>query len=84
MGTEITRPTAVVPLPRGTGPGRVVRALLPAGRPLPAVAWRRRHRLMLALLGLHVPAIVLFAVAMGEPLAHGAAEAGSGGAPERR
>ncbi len=72
----MTRPGAVAQPSTIARAGRVARVLLPEGRPLPAAAWRGRHRLMLALLWLHVPAIVLFAVAMGEPLAHGAAEAG--------
>jgi len=75
VGNGKTRSGAAVPSPTVARAGRVLRALLPEGRPLPPAAWRRRHRLLLTLLWLHVPAIVLFAVAMGTPLAHGAGEA---------
>jgi len=49
---------------------RNLRDLLPSGGHLPPDVWRRRHRWILGLLWLHVPAIVLFGLAMGVPLRH--------------
>jgi diguanylate cyclase (GGDEF)-like protein/PAS domain S-box-containing protein len=44
---------------------------LPRGQTLPCAVWERRHRAMLGLLWLHVPALLLFAVARGYPVWHG-------------
>jgi PAS domain S-box-containing protein len=49
---------------------RFFRRTLPQGRSLPAEAWERRHRVMLALLWLHVAGIPLFGLARGYSLAH--------------
>jgi diguanylate cyclase (GGDEF)-like protein len=51
-------------------------AKLPTGGTLPEEVWRRRHRGILLLLWLHVPAIFFFALAMGMPLIHCLEEAG--------
>lgn len=45
-------------------------AWLPRGHTLPDVVWERRHRGLLILLWAHVPALVLFALARGNPLGH--------------
>jgi PAS domain S-box-containing protein len=52
------------------GLSRFLRRALPQGRSLPAEAWKRRHRIMLALLWLHVVGIPLFGLARGYSLAH--------------
>ncbi|HET6399608.1 MAG TPA: PAS domain-containing sensor histidine kinase [Candidatus Thermoplasmatota archaeon] len=49
-------------------------AWLPEGRPLPEAMWATRHRIVLALLWLHVPAILAFGAAMGQRLLHVALE----------
>ncbi len=41
---------------------------LPRGTQLPEGVWQRRHRLLLVVLALHVPALVAFGVALGRPL----------------
>ena len=50
--------------------------VLPRGASLPDDVWSRRHRGILTVLWLHVPAIVLFAVAMGDGVLHGILEGG--------
>jgi PAS domain S-box-containing protein len=52
-----------------------VRALLPQGSTLPDEIWARRHRHILVLLWLHVPAVFAFALVRGESPAHSAVEA---------
>jgi diguanylate cyclase (GGDEF)-like protein/PAS domain S-box-containing protein len=54
---------------------RFLKGALPEGRSLPAEAWEHRHRMILALLWLHVVGIPLFALARGNPLQHGVLEA---------
>ena len=49
---------------------------LPEGSSLPDEIWARRHRTILIILGLHIPGIVLFALANHVSAAHGAVEAG--------
>jgi diguanylate cyclase (GGDEF)-like protein len=51
-----------------------IRRALPAGNLLPDDIWAQRHRVIVALLWLHVPALVLFGVVMGQDLAHGVGE----------
>jgi len=46
-------------------PVTIVRELLPQGRLLPDHLWRRRHRAIVILLWLHVPALFSFGLAMG-------------------
>lgn len=53
----------------------LVHAVLPRGGSLPEEAWRRRHRGILVLLWLHVPAVVVFAWTRGETVAHASLEA---------
>ena len=50
---------------------RRIQGALPDGRSLPDNLWLRRHRAILLLLWLHVPAITLFAVAAGYGVEHG-------------
>ena len=52
------------------GPGSWVRTLLPRGLELPEDQWQRRHRVILAILWLHVVGLVGFAVFRGNSLAH--------------
>lgn len=47
-----------------------IRRALPAGNLLPDDVWRHRHRVIVALLWLHIPALVLFGVATGQDVAH--------------
>jgi len=47
---------------------------LPDGRSLPENLWLRRHRAILVLLWLHVPAIAIFAIAGGYGVQHGLLE----------
>ena len=54
---------------------RSLRRSLPAGGSLPESAWKARHRGIVALLWLHVPAVVLFGLAVGVNPAHAALEA---------
>ncbi len=54
-------------------PGRLV-AALPTGLPLPDDAWQRRHRIIIAILWLHVPVLLIFGGAMGLGLVHAASE----------
>ena len=51
-----------------------IRRALPAGNLLPDDVWRQRHRVIVAVLWLHVPALVLFGVVMGQDVAHSAGE----------
>ena len=51
-----------------------IRRALPAGNLLPEDVWRQRHRVIVALLWLHVPALVLFGVVMGQDAAHSGGE----------
>jgi diguanylate cyclase (GGDEF)-like protein len=51
------------------------RRLLPAGRLLPNDVWQSRHRIVLAVLWAHVPAVLLFGLLVGEPLGASLAEA---------
>src|SRR5205823_83732 len=53
-----------------------LRRWLPEGSSLPDEIWAHRHRTILVILGLHVPGVLLFALANHVPLAHGATEAG--------
>ena len=52
-----------------------LRAFLPEGRSLPEDVWFRRHRLILGLLLLHVPAIFVFALVRGFGVSHSLLEA---------
>lgn len=73
--TAIASPLTEAERPRlGRRPGWAVR-WLPRGGSLPEALWRRRHRIITAILGAHVPAIPLFAVARGYPLVHGLEDA---------
>jgi diguanylate cyclase (GGDEF)-like protein len=47
-----------------------IRRALPSGNLLPDDIWRQRHRVIVAVLWLHVPALVLFGVAMGLDAIH--------------
>jgi diguanylate cyclase (GGDEF)-like protein len=51
------------------------RRMLPAGRLLPNDVWQSRHRIVLAVLWAHVPAVLVFAMLVGEPIGAIAAEA---------
>ena len=53
---------------------RRIPAALPDGKSLPDQLWLRRHRAILLLLWLHVPAITLFAVAGGYDVGHSLVE----------
>jgi PAS domain S-box-containing protein len=48
---------------------------LPQGNSLPEADWRTRHRLILWILAVHIPVIVVFAVARGYGMGHGLLEA---------
>ena len=52
-----------------------MRALLPAGNSLEPEQWLRRHRVILALLWLHVPGVALFAFARHQTVVHSMFEA---------
>ena len=72
---------AVGARPLAGGAGSIMRALsavrraLPEGGKLPEGAWRTRHVLIVTLLWLHVPAVLLFAIAVGKSGSHAAFEA---------
>lgn len=51
-----------------------VRSILPEGRPLPEQAWRSRHNFIVSLLWIHVPIVLIFALAQGFGLEHGLLE----------
>jgi diguanylate cyclase (GGDEF)-like protein len=51
-----------------------IRRALPAGNLLPDDSWRQRHRVIVALLWLHVPVLVLFAAVMGQDVVHAGSE----------
>ncbi|HWD71955.1 MAG TPA: ATP-binding protein [Actinomycetota bacterium] len=51
-----------------------IRAWLPEGGSLPEEAWWQRHRVLLVIIALHVPAIVIFAVVRGYGFRHGLLE----------
>ena len=51
-----------------------VRRTLPAGNLLPDDIWQQRHRIIVALLWLHVPALVLFGVVMSHEVVHSSGE----------
>ena len=53
---------------------RRLAAILPTGGALPDDVWRRRHRGILVVLWLHVPAVFLFALSVGQHLGHGLVE----------
>src|SRR5688572_29877066 len=53
---------------------RRARRWLPQGSALPDEVWAQRHRWILSLLWLHVPAVFIFALVQREPLEHSAAE----------
>lgn len=53
---------------------KAVRRLVPRGTHLPEDAWQRRHAGLVALLWLHVPAVVAFGVAQGSALGHAVVE----------
>jgi PAS domain S-box-containing protein len=55
--------------------------LLPAGGTLSDRVWRARHRGVLVLLWLHVPALLAFALVQGESLPHAVAEASAVAVP---
>jgi PAS domain-containing protein len=65
------RPSSIRPLWTVTARTR----LLPTGGALPDDAWRARHRGILWLLALHVPALVLYALHQGVGLGHARTEA---------
>ena len=52
-----------------------LRRLLPTGATLPDNVWRTRHHGVLILLWLHVPALLAFALLLGEALPHAVTEA---------
>jgi PAS domain S-box-containing protein len=54
---------------------RRLRSALPDGNSLPDNLWRRRHRFILSLLWLHVPAVFLFGVIKGVGIPHALFEA---------
>jgi signal transduction histidine kinase len=59
------------------GPGGVLHAfrrILPTGRPLPDVVWRRRHRTILILLWAHAVGLAIFGVVRGVWIWHSLAE----------
>ena len=49
---------------------RPLRDLLPKGQTLPYASWEQRHRWMLVVLWMHVPALFLFSLVQGYPLFH--------------
>jgi diguanylate cyclase (GGDEF)-like protein/PAS domain S-box-containing protein len=49
---------------------RRLRDVLPKGQTLPDESWEQRHRWMLVVLWLHVPALFLFSVVQGYPVWH--------------
>jgi diguanylate cyclase (GGDEF)-like protein/PAS domain S-box-containing protein len=49
---------------------RSLRDLLPKGQTLPYESWEQRHRWMLVVLWLHVPALFVFSLFMGYPVLH--------------
>jgi len=51
-----------------------IRRALPAGNLLPDDIWQQRHRVIVALLWLHVPALLLLAVLMGHEVLHSIGE----------
>ena len=57
-------------VPPGSGWVARLRSRLPQGGTLPAAMWERRHRAILVLLWLHVPLLVVFALASRHPLVH--------------
>lgn len=65
--------------PRGWGItdrwAHLARNVLPKGRPLPEGMWRRRHRMILVLLWVHVGGVPLFALARGYGVGHSVLEA---------
>jgi PAS domain S-box-containing protein len=63
------------------GLGTWLRSALPRGGTLPDDVWRSRHRGILTLLWLHLPALFVFAVARGNSWKHGLFEAGVVGLP---
>ena len=54
---------------------RTVLAVLPAGDPLPDDAWAKRHRAILVILWLHVPALVIVGTATQHGFLHSMMEA---------
>jgi diguanylate cyclase (GGDEF)-like protein len=54
-----------------------LRRWLPRGRMLPDAVWAQRHRGILTLLWLHVPALFLYALVRGQSVAHSFLEAGA-------
>ena len=54
---------------------QAVRGVLPRGNALPQEVWASRHRGILILLGLHVPAVIAYALLRGNSIAHTAFEA---------
>src|SRR5260370_16195114 len=52
-----------------------IRAWLPEGGSLPEEAWWQRHRVLLVIIALHVPAIVIFAMVPGYGFRHTLLEA---------
>src|SRR5882757_1932965 len=51
-----------------------IRAWLPEGGSLPEEAWWQRHRVLLVIIALHVPAIVIYAMVRGYGFRHGLLE----------
>lgn len=68
-------------LTQATGLFHDARRLLPKGRGLPEAVWIARHRSILILLWLHVPAVAIFALATGRDLVHASVEAAAVGVP---
>src|SRR4029077_7848386 len=51
-----------------------IRAWLPEGGSLPEEAWWQRHRVLIVIISLHVPAIVIYAIMRGYGFRHGLLE----------
>jgi signal transduction histidine kinase/CheY-like chemotaxis protein len=64
-----------------TSLANVLRGVLPTGGTLSESVWRRRHRGVLVLLWLHVPALFAFALLRGETAVHALAEASAVAVP---
>ncbi len=63
------------PTPAKTPVPSRARSYMPRGGTLPDDVWRSRHRGILAVLWIHVPALFVFSLARGKPLLHGLLDA---------